>query len=946
MPKPIERTFVGDDRPLLHSLRDHLASLAPTPHGAAPDYSSLTVVLPGARAGRRLLELLVMSAAPGAVIPPRILTLGAWLSLGLRPSRPPAGTIARLAAWAGALASLDSQARRAIIDTDNDTDDDDGTVRRLSIARMLDSAKSELAAEGLRFADALRLGAVTPDFADAARWEALALAQDRYAAALDSHSLADADLDRLSSIETGRIDPAALHAGGRVILAGISDMPALARRVIDHVADRCVALVAAPGKLAGRFDPYGCVLPDAWEHARIDLPDAAIIGAEGPGEQAGETIRALAGIGDNVPADQVTIGTPDPEVRDHLERLAGRLGTLPVRRAEGDPVAFTRPIKLLLAVADHLERRDFDSFAALVRHADAERRITRILHDAGHDVRVDTWLAILDDYQVTHVHTTVDGAWHTDDPDTLRLLSLLDGAVNTLLAADTPAPLTSRARLAPPTWSPPLRALLGAVFPPDTDEPTLEACRVIDAILTELTDLPPALAADLALTPGELIRLVIREAGAGSIPQGAEHAAVDLVGWLELATDDAPWMFITGLNEGIVPAPSGMDPLLPEGLRRTLGLRDRRARLARDAHALSLIVHSRPAGRCRLLFGRRSGAGDPLSPSRLLLMCPDDSLLHRVRLWTEPGETPAHASQLMLRCAPSSGFRLSPRLLPAHAADLHVTEMSVTSFRAYLDSPYGFYLTNVLRLSETADGAVEMDALGFGTLVHDVLKKLTRADLASSTDPDALASFLLSTLDATARLLFGDSPRPEVWLQLEQAKARLTAFAHAQARRAAEGWRIAHTEWDPGRRVAHLMVDNTPMYLRGRIDRIDIRDSDGAWAVLDYKTGNKPPAPTDARAVSGAWRDLQLPLYRHLAASLGLAGAPSLGWIALPSDVASTGFVIADWEDHDLADADSAAADIVRRVRNRQFDSFGPRPPGNGIVGWLCGGLRSEEDDQ
>ena len=61
---------------------------------------------------------------------------------------------------------------------------------------------------------------------------------------------------------------------------------------------------------------------------------------------------------------------------------------------------------------------------------------------------------------------------------------------------------------------------------------------------------------------------------------------------------------------------------------------------------------------------------------------------------------------------------------------------------------------------------------------------------------------------------------------------------------------------------------------------------DGAeeWAILDYKSGDKPDAPTKAHvAKSGELRDLQLPLYALLAAELEMGEAPMLGYFALGS---------------------------------------------------------------
>jgi hypothetical protein len=186
-------------------------------------------------------------------------------------------------------------------------------------------------------------------------------------------------------------------------------------------------------------------------------------------------------------------------------------------------------------------------------------------------------------------------------------------------------------------------------------------------------------------------------------------------------------------------------------------------------------------------------------------------------------------------------------------------------------------------------------------------------------------------------------------VQLEQARSRLRAFAAAQAAWAAQGWRVRKTEWSPGERTASLVVDEKPMYLRGRIDRVAFNIKTKEWAILDYKTGTKKPSETSARTANGEWRDPQLALYRHLARDLrrelGVGNEPVLGWIAVAAAAKETGFVIARWTPDQLADADAAMGEIVRRVRRGEFGEPGRRRLSEGILGLLSGGRPRAEGE-
>ena len=114
-----------------------------------------------------------------------------------------------------------------------------------------------------------------------------------------------------------------------------------------------------------------------------------------------------------------------------------------------------------------------------------------------------------------------------------------------------------------------------------------------------------------------------------------------------------------------------------------------------------------------------------------------------------------------------------------------------------------------------------------------------------------------------------------------------------------------------------LIVDGEPTYLRGRIDRIDVHEADGRTVIFDYKSGDSAKTPEKAHRDQDQWIDLQLPLYRHLARSLGIAGPVELGYILLPKNIADTREAIAQWQPDELSAADEKALDVIRKIRAR-----------------------------
>src|SRR5262249_13009838 len=160
-------------------------------------------------------------------------------------------------------------------------------------------------------------------------------------------------------------------------------------------------------------------------------------------------------------------------------------------------------------------------------------------------------------------------------------------------------------------------------------------------------------------------------------------------------------------------------------------------------------------------------------------------LLARVDRWTATAPAPR----------PPAVARETPYRLP-YVEDAPIPEsMSVTSFADYLGSPYHFYLKHVLGLRSIDDAAREMDARCFGNLAPAVLQAFGDGDARPSADEKEIARALRDALETVARARFGPRPLPAVALQLGQFGRRLELFARAQAKHAAQGWRIEAVEW-------------------------------------------------------------------------------------------------------------------------------------------------------
>jgi hypothetical protein len=70
-----------------------------------------------------------------------------------------------------------------------------------------------------------------------------------------------------------------------------------------------------------------------------------------------------------------------------------------------------------------------------------------------------------------------------------------------------------------------------------------------------------------------------------------------------------------------------------------------------------------------------------------------------------------------------------------------------------------------------------------------------------------------------------------------------------------------------------------------------------------------------------------LPLYRHLAAGMGIDGSPQLAYVVLPKDTGKIDILVAGWTEEELKSADEKAAEVIHKVRNQEFWPPAESPP-------------------
>jgi ATP-dependent helicase/nuclease subunit B len=426
-----------------------------------------------------------------------------------------------------------------------------------------------------------------------------------------------------------------------------------------------------------------------------------------------------------------------------------------------------------------------------------------------------------------------------------------------------------------------------------------------------------------------------------------------MLGWLELALDNAPALVVTGFEDGRVPESVLGDAYLPNKLRQNLGIVDNQKRLARDLYATELLLHSRE--KVAFITGRRSAAGDPQVPSRIIFHCPESDVVQRVKRFLRGSDNATTQTSSAIEAG--QGYSL-----PRHDHDIPFDSISVTAFARYLKSPYLFYLEYMARLRTLDDRARELDPMSFGSLAHNVLQRFGENEEArNERDETRIAQYLTEELDRLGTERYGQHPLPAVRLQLAQLAYRLRTFAGIQAKQREAGWEIRKTEWSPAGGYVEFLVDDIPLRLKGKIDRIDYNINTNQWAIWDYKTGEEIDKPVNThRLTNGEWKDLQLPLYCLLAAELlDDDKPPQVGYIAIPRDESEIRFApIKSWSrkkgseetfSEGVESAIETAQNIVRSIRHSgnffTSEGFQPRDPIFAAIGGVGIITAGEEDE-
>ena len=905
-PRPIHLEYLGWSRPILHSACDYLFDH----HGRGREWNldRMLLVLPGSLAGRRLQMLLAHRAAREGVVlrPPEILTLGKLPERLYQAKRPFASELDQVMAWTEVLRTMPFEELKPLLFEVPQTDE---LTPWMELGRILGSLHRELASDLLDFSD---VAETLNGTAEEPRWRVLATLQRRYLDALDEAGLWDIQTARRFALQHGEVKPSEYD----IVLIGTVDLNRAQRRFLAAVGPQVTSLVGAPKSFSGGFDDDGTLRSEFWQQLEIPIDEESLHVRSTVRDAADELAVQLALLGTTRSSAEITVGVPDPALIPAFQESLHRAGVA-LRYGPGVAIQSTQPTKLLGLIQEFLASGETEAFHALIRETTVDGWLRRQCELS------DDYLASIDEYLNTtllqSVRTPVFPEARRGKPEFERVVIALNSLLEPLQSGKRPLS----------QWVDPIRAVLKTLYGGfEIDQRTEEgnalwrSCAEINNALEQWTFTPANLNADIELQ--DALMWLHQMLHGVQIPPLRDPHSIEMIGWLELALDDAPVLMLSGMHDGVIPESLNSDAFLPNQLRSRLGLIDNARRYARDAYVMMTILKTRE--QVELILNRLNSDGDPQTPSRLLLSVPMERLARRVlKLISDTEAVRAKVATWTPRIGQSDIAIPMPKDCDA------VTDMAVTDFKKYSECPYRFYLNRILKLRSVEHLPLELDGGAFGDLVHQVLEDFFHSSVAGAKEPEPIEKWLASRLKEESERRFGISPPPAVVVQIEQAQTRLKSFAPLHAQRMREGWVMQEAEFKVERQgsVELELDDERVMNLHGRIDRIDRHEADDRWAVWDYKTGDRSGKPRDVHLKSGKWADWQLPLYGELIrAKMGVDLAKAtFGYILIPKNVGETAFLPADFKQEELESAVESAKELASRVMDGKF-----WPPEEGIA--------------
>ncbi len=345
-----------------------------------------------------------------------------------------------------------------------------------------------------------------------------------------------------------------------------------------------------------------------------------------------------------------------------------------------------------------------------------------------------------------------------------------------------------------------------------------------------------------------------------SVPfPGTPLRGLQVLGLLETRNLQFDTLYVLDANDDILPSKPGEDLLLPQQVRRMLGLETNRERERLSRYYFNLAIES--ASEVHLFYTETKGGKKEKSRFVQKLIWERERSVGR--LLAEELEQVVKYKVNLANPKPAAILKTRPMIERLRTWN----RFSASQLDTYLACPLKFYYGTVLGLREKAEPTEDVDQRDIGSLVHRILREFFTPLAGQVLKPEDLkAADLEAAIDRCFSEAYGADLLGSVLFLRQQVKLQLGRFLERYQQPIAQSTRLIVTGLEE-----KISLEKRGVQFTGSIDRIEIRD--GKPFILDYKTA-KDDASVKIRLAKidpedrHSWREgigsFQLPVYMLL----------------------------------------------------------------------------------
>ena len=333
---------------------------------------------------------------------------------------------------------------------------------------------------------------------------------------------------------------------------------------------------------------------------------------------------------------------------------------------------------------------------------------------------------------------------------------------------------------------------------------------------------------------------------------------LEVLGVLESRNIRFDTVIMLDVNEGVIPEPKKIDPLIPIGIYENLGIPSpeyneeiyryyfyRLIKSAKDVHLVYIDAEDRPRSRYveQIIWAIEKEAKE-------LGVVTVDSTPNRIR--------------------PAPRGRLPEITKTEEVCNILLNETySPSQIDDYIRCPLSFYFKKILKFEEKKEVSDDIDVMDRGTIIHQILYNTFLPYKDREIGPSSHETVRRTMTEALEEEFRHRVITGEFYLFKKLASFKLDSFLRRSVKEAPKRFVVKYLEQTFD---ADLDVGARSVRLRGRVDRVDYFPDD-EYVIVDYKTGSfkqysrRALPSVDLSSIEDIHRRIptfQLPLYVHM----------------------------------------------------------------------------------